>query len=104
VRTDHATAGWFCQDEPDQAGMPSTSRTAGDLRILVVELDTAAGLASLLRRFGHRVQVSSDRDTAWQAALRDAPHVVLLDLAMPGTNGWSSPGGFRSLCGRRSRS
>jgi CheY-like chemotaxis protein len=60
------------------------------LRILVVasDPDASANLTSLLHRFGHRVEVASEWLAAWQAALREAPDVVLLDLAMSGIDAW----------------
>jgi CheY-like chemotaxis protein len=60
------------------------------LHILVVEddRDTAASTAYLLRSYGYRVQVASDGPSACQAARGNPPDVVLLDLALPGMDGW----------------
>ena len=62
----------------------------GGLRILVVEDDPemAASNALLLHYYGHRVQVASDGPSACQAALNMLPDVVLLDLGLPGMDGW----------------
>jgi CheY-like chemotaxis protein len=75
--------------------VPLDARTAlpngkGGLHILVVEddPDTAEAMALWLRYSGHRVQVVSDGPSACQAARSQPPDVVLLDLAMPGMNGW----------------
>jgi CheY-like chemotaxis protein len=62
----------------------------GGLHILIVEddPDTADYMALLLRYFGHRVQVALDGSSACQAARSQPPDVVLLDLALPGMDGW----------------
>jgi CheY-like chemotaxis protein len=60
------------------------------LNVLVVESepDTAASTALLLRLYGHRVQVAPDGPAALRAAQASPPDVVLLDLALPGMDGW----------------
>ena len=67
-----------------------TNPNGGRLHILVVEddRDTAESMAILLRCYGHRVQVASDGSAACQVALSKPPDVVLLDLVLPGTDGW----------------
>jgi CheY-like chemotaxis protein len=60
------------------------------LRVLVVEdeQDTATTCAMLLRLYGCDVQVSADGPSALLAVEANPPDVVLLDLAMPKTDGW----------------
>ncbi|HTU18377.1 MAG TPA: response regulator [Gemmataceae bacterium] len=60
------------------------------LHILVVEdcTDTAASLAFFLRYHGHQVRLASDGPTAIARARADKPDVVLLDIALPGINGY----------------
>jgi CheY-like chemotaxis protein len=60
------------------------------LHILVAEDDpaTAATLALVLRRDGHRVQLAPDGPTAVERAQHQPPDVVLLDLGLPGLDGW----------------
>jgi CheY-like chemotaxis protein len=60
------------------------------LHILVVEDDpnTAECMAFLLRSCGHRVEIASDGPSACQAARSNLPDVVLLDLGLPGMDGW----------------
>jgi CheY-like chemotaxis protein len=60
------------------------------LRILVVEddADTAQSTALLLRLYGHRVRVAPDGRAALRLARRARPDVVLLDLGLPGMDGW----------------
>lgn len=59
-------------------------------RILIVE-DMAADrymLAALLARDGYSVEVASDGEAALDAVLRDPPDIVLLDVMMPGLDGF----------------
>jgi CheY-like chemotaxis protein len=60
------------------------------LHILVAEDDpvTAATLALVLRRDGHRVQLAPDGPTAVERAQEQPPDVVLLDINLPGLDGW----------------
>jgi CheY-like chemotaxis protein len=59
-------------------------------RILVVDdhVDAAQSLALLLRRMGHDVQVVHDGHAALEAARLNRPQLVLLDLTMPGVDGY----------------
>lgn len=60
------------------------------LRVLVVEDDEdgALSLAMLLRIKGHDVQVALDGPGALQLAQDKAPDVVLLDIGLPGLDGY----------------
>jgi CheY-like chemotaxis protein len=60
------------------------------LRVLVVEddADTAASVAILLRMDGHEVQVAGDGPNALRAAEASPPDVALLDLWLPGMDGY----------------
>jgi CheY-like chemotaxis protein len=68
----------------------SPTATPLGLRILLVEdhADTAASWALLLRLAGHAVEVVSDGITALQTALANTPDVLLLDIGLPGMDGW----------------
>jgi len=59
-------------------------------RVLIVEdnLDTAESLAMLLTSSGSDVRVVHDGPTALAAALAYQPDVVLLDIGLPGCNGY----------------
>jgi two-component system CheB/CheR fusion protein len=59
-------------------------------RILVVDDNADAGdsLALLLRRVGHEVEVSHDGTTAVELATVFRPEVVLLDIGLPGLDGY----------------
>jgi signal transduction histidine kinase len=70
--------------EPD-APFPSRG-----LRVLVVEdnLDAAESLSALLRLWGHEVRVVHDGLAAIDAAREHRPEVVLLDIGLPGLDGY----------------
>ena len=72
-------------DEPRSAGLP-----ARPVRVLVVEdnVDAAESLATLLRVWGHDVQVVHDGLEALDAASESRPEVVLLDIGLPGLDGY----------------
>lgn len=59
-------------------------------RILVVDddLPLRGMLSTVLRRHGFRVYLAGDGGEAQRALMLHRPHVVLLDLMMPGINGW----------------
>lgn len=59
-------------------------------RILVVDdnVDTAAGLSRLLKRRGYVVEVAHDGMTALKKAYTFLPAVVLLDIGLPGMDGY----------------
>ena len=59
-------------------------------RVLVVDdnEDNVGALAQLLRQQGHVVETAIDGETAYTAAERFRPEVVLLDIGMPKLNGY----------------
>ena len=60
------------------------------MRVLVVddEIDTAETLAEVLETMGHVVRTAPDGVHALAAAADFAPEVVLLDLGLPGMDGF----------------
>ena len=70
--------------------MVSTPPRRGRLHILTVEddQDTAQNLALLLRREGHEVNIAPDGPAALSSAQVHQPDVVLLDIGLPGMNGY----------------
>ena len=62
--------------------------SAPGARILVVDdlVDAAECLAVYLRMLGHTVRTAYDGPTAIAAASQFAPHVILLDIGLPGMN------------------
>jgi CheY-like chemotaxis protein len=61
------------------------------LRVLVVEDDddTRETFALLVRLAGHDVRTAPDGPSALALAPGYQPHVVFLDVAMPGMDGWA---------------
>ena len=64
--------------------------TTRSLRVLVVDdnVDTALGLSILLKSSGHDVRTAFDGPTALQAAFDHRPDLMLLDIGLPGLNGY----------------
>lgn len=60
------------------------------MRVLVVEDDTqvARFLADLLRAEGHEVEIALDGPSGIAAAKTNPPDAVLLDISLPGIDGW----------------
>jgi signal transduction histidine kinase/CheY-like chemotaxis protein len=72
-----------------QGGCVSAAPQPGR-RVLIVEdnADFAGSLATLLERDGHRVEVVSDGRQALERVAVDGPEVVLLDIGLPGMDGF----------------
>ena len=68
----------------------SAPAAAAPLRLLLVDdhRDAAEGLAELLRHQGHLVEVAHDGPSALESTRRSTPDVVLLDLGLPGMDGY----------------
>jgi PAS domain S-box-containing protein len=78
---------------PAEATLPSEPAAATaprPLRVLVVEdnIDAAESLATLLRLWNHDVSVVHDGRMALEAAREQQPEVVLLDIGLPGLDGY----------------
>jgi PAS domain S-box-containing protein len=60
------------------------------LKVLVVDdnVDAAQSLALLLERSGHEVKTAYDGATALEIAIHFRPNVVLLDIGLPGIDGF----------------
>jgi len=79
---------------------PAPGAVAGPLpRILVVEdnPDAATGIARLLSTCGFEVKVAHDGKSGISLARSFRPEVVLLDIGLPGMNGYDVVGAFREL-------
>ena len=59
-------------------------------RILVADddLDTVETLSILLKRLGHEVMVTTEAEAVLPLADRHRPELILLDIGMPGLDGW----------------
>src|SRR5262249_19815899 len=81
---------------PHSAKVPTTQRrvimdrNSQPFRVLIVEddADTAESLAVLLRLWGHDVTVCRSAPEALEVAPAYAPQAVLLDIGLPGMDGW----------------
>jgi two-component system CheB/CheR fusion protein len=76
--------------EPPPPRETSPFTPARPVRVLVVEdnLDAAESLATLLHLWGHDVRVVHDGLDALDAARAYRPEVVLLDIGLPGLDGY----------------
>jgi two-component system CheB/CheR fusion protein len=73
-----------------RATSPATDQRLRALRVLVVEdnVDAADSLAILLRMFGHDVHVAHNGMAGLEAAMSYQPNVILLDIGLPGMDGY----------------
>jgi signal transduction histidine kinase/ActR/RegA family two-component response regulator len=83
--------------EPDPPAEGTERSVGGRLRVLLVEdvEDSRRIFGRLLELLGHEVRVAQDALTALEAALDFRPHVVLLDIALPGIDGYELAGRIR---------
>jgi CheY-like chemotaxis protein len=70
--------------------VPAAAIHGGGARLLVVEdnRDAADLLAEMLEMLGFRTTVAYTGEAALQAAVRDSPDVVLLDIGLPDIDGY----------------
>jgi DNA-binding response OmpR family regulator len=65
---------------------------ANDSKMVVLVADdepsTRAMVSNHLRSKGYRVLEAADGDEAWELAHEHLPHLVVLDVMMPGMSGW----------------
>jgi len=91
VRTEHIVPG----SSPD---VPALALSHKACRILIVDdnVDAAETLALLLRAGEHEVRLSRDGIAAIESARHFRPDVVLLDIGLPGLNGYEVARRLRS--------
>lgn len=88
-------------------GAPDTpavgAAPARGLQILVVEdhVEGAEALARVLRLAGHNVQTAGDGPAALELARARPPDVALLDIGLPGMNGWEVAVALRAVSAER---
>ena len=78
-------------DNPVQAASePQTAISAVPLKILIVDdnVDMALSIAALLVRQGHTIQTAHDGPAALQVARTFGPDAILLDIGLPGLDGY----------------
>jgi CheY-like chemotaxis protein len=75
------------------------NRSSRGARVLVVDddPDSAESMARLLQHSGHEVDVALDGKTALQRARAKQPDVVLLDICMPGMDGYEVARQLRAM-------
>ena len=68
----------------------ATEARGRPVRLLVVDdnADVAEGLMMLLELLGHRVRVAHDGVAALEAARASVPDIMLIDIGLPGMNGY----------------
>ncbi len=78
------------QPQPSSPSPESAQSTGPSLRVLVVDdnVDTVTTLALLVNESGHDVRTAYDGSAVLEAALDYRPNVVLLDIGLPGLNGF----------------
>jgi CheY-like chemotaxis protein len=74
----------------DAGGQAEDGHRSRPVRVLVVDdqPDLARGLARLLKSWGHEVDVAHDGPSALEAAQAHRPELVLLDVGLPGMDGF----------------
>src|SRR5512135_734222 len=82
-------------------GPPPESVEARSRRVLVVEdnIDGARLMARLLESRGHQTRVAHDGPSALEAAREQCPEVVLLDIGLPGMDGYQVAERLRGMEG-----
>ncbi|CAM2155681.1 histidine kinase [Pararobbsia alpina] len=80
---------------------PASAVADASLRILVVDdnEDSANSMASLASLFGHETQTAYDGVSSIDVARTFEPHLILLDLSMPGMTGFEALPHLRQLPG-----
>lgn len=75
---------------PPAAAPRSAAGTSASRRVLIVDdnADAAAMLQTVLQMQGHEVRCAFDGAAGLKLAQQFAPHLVLLDIAMPGMDGY----------------
>ncbi|NML42334.1 PAS domain S-box protein [Ramlibacter sp. G-1-2-2] len=82
----------IAQDRPAPAADDEQGDDAGGLRVLVVDdnRDSADSATDVLRLLGNRVETAYEGKSSVALVRRFKPQVILLDLAMPGLDGYET--------------
>ncbi len=79
------------QPRPTATGAPAAHQQPGrSSRILIVDdnVDNTLGLARLLKLLGHEIRTAHDGPDAIREALAFRPEFILLDIGLPGMDGY----------------
>ena len=71
-----------------QSSFPRIARQSSRVMVVDDNVDTAAGLAKLLKLLGHDVVVAHDGPESIEIARAHRPEVILLDIGLPQMNGY----------------
>ena len=84
--------------EPERNGAKHSPGVGRPVRVLVVDDNQAAAqsLSMLLRLWGHEVELAYDGPAALKAAQAHQPDVILLDIGLPGLDGYQVARQLRS--------
>ncbi|NIF54703.1 PAS domain-containing sensor histidine kinase [Burkholderia sp. Ax-1724] len=90
-------AGGLAEATGEDAGVAAPE--VEPLRVLLVDdnRDSADSLAMLLELKGHEVRIAYEGEQALPIAARFAPHLALIDLAMPKMDGYATLAGMRAM-------
>ena len=80
----------------------TTAKSAGELRALVVDDNASAAdmTAKALNFFGHNAKVCYDTRAALELAISYQPHIMFIDIEMPGMNGYELAKTLRKMEGQ----
>lgn len=89
------------EDARSEVSAPAPASKISNLHVLLVEDNEAVAqtLAMLIEQLGQRVTVAPDGETALDQARALAPDLVLLDIGLPGINGYDVCKRLRALYG-----
>ena len=88
----------LAQDEvPCTVAAPDPVGGCGKVMIVDDDLDVGESMVALLDYFGYDVKRASDLDSAVQIAQAFHPQIVLLDISMPGTDGYEIARRLRAM-------
>src|SRR5690606_16246631 len=81
-----------------ETSSPAKRPSSPPRNILVVDdnIDTATSVATLLKLSGHTVTLAHDGPAALEAAQAARPEIVLLDIGLPGLDGYGVARAMRS--------
>jgi signal transduction histidine kinase len=90
-----------CDEHPKKHEEPTSSDAATSQRILIVDdnVDGVSSLRALLTVCGHQVETATSGLQGIEKASVFEPRVVLLDIGMPGLDGYETARKLRSLPG-----